>query len=712
MRFVRLATTYSEQNLELCQHNNELFYKSCQSIGPKQELKIGYSVEYARTYNLPLLEPNSDELLAIYEKTHQWSCYECEQKFVSFDELQLHLNIHDNERLIDANNGQQITSATDYPSSIGSSSNTLPKKRHRERNNNVAGRRRYRKISASTVRRYACCYCTKVFPKFSNLKKHNEAAHSFVDAEEAQNNDVVLQQSTASVLTNSTRQNANKCFKCDVCMRYFSTAERLEEHRTLHSTSLSLDPKLVQCTYCPERMLTPSALAMHIKSHIHKNKMFICLFCLKSFRLATELNAHVPMHITTTSGTPPNNNTYDCPHCQKKFKEYPLLRHHVKSYHNHVKHPCPECGRDFKSRTKLKHHRLSHSDVREFLCDDCGKQFKRKDKLREHILNNHSPEARRKKMAETAAAAAQFVNAKKAATTDTTDYHRFLYKCHDCRLGFKRRGMLVNHMVKRHPDINVDTVPELSMPILQAQRFYYCQYCDKVYKSSGKRKLHILKNHPGLELPQPTRRKKGAQSSPATHDDGVLVAGTAAGSGNEMDSSYTEMVGNVTALAQRCNWCPKQYASKARLVQHQRKEHSEQLLLLQQQQQQQKTKNGNGKSKPSPAIDHQTLYPMSSSAFDECDNKLLRLSSAAMEASLQDDFEYFNGGGGSQSISSVEYETKIDGSYKVINSTTSTNSLSSNNNNDYVRNLSGTTLARLPSQLFDDVESNNMTAEC
>lgn len=47
-------------------------------------------------------------------------------------------------------------------------------------------------------------------------------------------------------------------------------------------------------------------------------------------------------------------------------------------------------------------------------------------------------------------------------------------------LGFKRRGMLVNHLANRHPEVTPDSVPELNLPILKANRDYYCQYCDKV----------------------------------------------------------------------------------------------------------------------------------------------------------------------------------------------------------------------------------------
>lgn len=61
-----------------------------------------------------------------------------------------------------------------------------------------------------------------------------------------------------------------------------------------------------------------------------------------------------------------------------------------------------------------------------------------------------------------------------------TEYDRFVYKCHQCLVGFKRRGMLVNHLAKRHPDVPPESVPELNLPILRQTRDYYCQYCEKV----------------------------------------------------------------------------------------------------------------------------------------------------------------------------------------------------------------------------------------
>ena len=40
--------------------------------------------------------------------------------------------------------------------------------------------------------------------------------------------------------------------------------------------------------------------------------------------------------------------------------------------------------------------------------------------------------------------------------------------------------MLVNHLATRHPKVTLESVPELNLPILKANKDYYCQYCDKV----------------------------------------------------------------------------------------------------------------------------------------------------------------------------------------------------------------------------------------
>lgn len=169
--------------------------------------------------------------------------------------------------------------------------------------------------------------------------------------------------------------------------------------------------------------------------------------------------------------------------------------------------------------------------------------------MREHSKRMHSSE-RDVRLAKAAKAPPKFI-----PKVDPTDYMQFEYKCHTCLLGFKRRGMLVNHLAKRHPNVDIGSVPELNQPLLKATRCYYCQYCDKMYRSSSKRKLHILKYHPGEELPPSSVTPKESR--------------------NGEDSTYSQTVGNVTTYPHPCKWCYRQYASRARLLRHERHQHSD-----------------------------------------------------------------------------------------------------------------------------------------
>lgn len=51
----------------------------------------------------------------------------------------------------------------------------------------------------------------------------------------------------------------------------------------------------------------------------------------------------------------------------------------------------------------------------------------------------------------------------------------------------------VNHLSKRHPDMKIEEVPELTLPIIKPNRDYFCQYCDKV-----KAKIFLLAGLLGL----------------------------------------------------------------------------------------------------------------------------------------------------------------------------------------------------------------------
>lgn len=278
-------------------------------------------------------------------------------------------------------------------------------------------------------------------------------------------------------------------------------------------------------------------------------KTYSCIFCPESFDRLDLLKDHVAIHI--------NDGYFTCPTCKKRFPDFIQVKKHVRSFHSEKIYQCTECDKAFCRPDKLRLHMLRHSDRKDFLCSTCGKQFKRKDKLREHMQRMHNPEREAKK--------ADRISRSKTfkPRITSTDYDSFTFKCRLCMMGFRRRGMLVNHLSKRHPDMKIEEVPELTLPIIKPNRDYFCQYCDKVYKSASKRKAHILKNHPGAELPPSIRKLRPAGP----------------GEPDPMLSTHTQLTGTIATPPVCCPHCSKQYSSKTKMVQHIRKKHPEYAQL-------------------------------------------------------------------------------------------------------------------------------------
>ena len=108
----------------------------------------------------------------------------------------------------------------------------------------------------------------------------------------------------------------------------------------------------------------------------------------------------------------------------------------------------------------------------------------------------------------------------------------------------------------------------------QFQRIHFPNlYFSQVYKSSSKRKVHILRNHPGQALPLSARSTSTASLSESNHTN---ATGTKSSSSSS-NPTFSATVGSVTTQPHPCPFCHKQYASNAKLLQHQRKIHKDKL---------------------------------------------------------------------------------------------------------------------------------------
>lgn len=102
-----------------------------------------------------------------------------------------------------------------------------------------------------------------------------------------------------------------------------------------------------------------------------------------------------------------------------------------------------------------------------------------------------------------------------------------------------------------------------------------------MYKSSSKRKSHILKNHPGKEPPPSARDKAALEKAASQQQQPSIRAVESSGQAiqQNFNPTYSATVGSVTSQPHNCPFCHKQYATNAKLLQHQRKDHPQEPLV-------------------------------------------------------------------------------------------------------------------------------------
>lgn len=227
MRFVRLATKFQDQNILLYEIHSQLYFKCSKPISPKNELRVGYSSEYAQKYNLTELSPEK------IEKTVKYSSKKCIERCISSEILRYHLDEHKSKD----QTMQPVPRTTPTKNSEAILSN-----KSKDRLNTGAIRMRKLALSKNSREsgptvRYACCYCTKVFSTFVSYKKHTHIIHS-VNIEhkrvkvDAQRKRLTIEDSVAKKEPTKANENDNpntkQWFVCQICQQHFLSAEKLE----------------------------------------------------------------------------------------------------------------------------------------------------------------------------------------------------------------------------------------------------------------------------------------------------------------------------------------------------------------------------------------------------------------------------------------------------------------------------------------------------
>ncbi|XP_033953548.1 PR domain zinc finger protein 10 isoform X1 [Pseudochaenichthys georgianus] len=568
MMFVRPAQNHLEQNLVAYQYGSEIFYTSIKNIQPKQELKVWYAASYAEFVNQKIHNVTEEERKVLREQEKNWPCYECNRRFVSSEQLQQHLDMHDDKsnsvtrsrgrgrgrgrrrfgtgrrpgrppkfiRLDPPVDGDKTTEILELTEErVDGAQNGL--KVVEMESEAEAGTEAEGQMTPAAVPGASSPPCGTDLPA---PLKEDPAQCSQSDTHLTSQDMRRAKRIRNAALQHLFIRKSFRPFKCTHCGKAFRDKDKLDQHLRVHGR----DAFAFSCHYCNKSFISDSALDDHMLLHTEQ-RSYSCLLCPEIFDRLEMLKEHVKEHAV--------NGCFTCPSCKKSFSDFIQVKKHIRCFHSDRVFQCQDCEKIFCRPDKLRLHMLRHSDRKDFLCSTCGKQFKRKDKLREHMHRMHNPDREAKK--------SDRIHRSKTLKlkVPTTDFESFMFKCRVCMMGFRRRGMLVNHLSKRHPEMRIDDVPELTLPIIKPNRDYFCQYCDKVYKSASKRKAHILKNHPGAELPPSIRKLRPA----------------APGEPDPMLSTHTQLTGTIATAPVCCPHCAKQYSSKTKMVQHIRKKHPE-----------------------------------------------------------------------------------------------------------------------------------------
>ena len=221
----------------------------------------------------------------------------------------------------------------------------------------------------------SCKECGKQFTRWDHLKRHKDGAHKYV---------------------------------CDQCEEKFCTAAFLKEHsNALHGEIKEEN----SCVLCPTTCQSTSDLKEHIKS-VHKEKVFKCLFCPKTFLKKGHFENHKLLYHKKNSfglkclrcnsnfknkfclerhqkevriGDSPQ---YNCEKCNIIFCTGKLLRTHVNSMHT-TSSSCDLCDQKFRSVRNLEAHVEKRMKKPEH-CQKCGKLFCNPSSLKTHMQKEHS----------------------------------------------------------------------------------------------------------------------------------------------------------------------------------------------------------------------------------------------------------------------------------------------------------------------------------
>ncbi|XP_049733635.1 histone-lysine N-methyltransferase PRDM16 isoform X5 [Elephas maximus indicus] len=253
LKYIRVAYSCDDQNLTMCQINEQIYYKVIKDIEPGEELLV-HMKEGA--YSLGTMPPSLDE-------EHTFRCDECDELFQSKLDLRRHKKYACSS--VGATLYGGLADGLQPEGLGGTGSGDGDGQAHECKDCERMFPNKYsleqHMIIHTEEREYKCDQCPKAFNWKSNLIRHQMSHDS------------------------------GKRFECENCVKVFTDPSNLQRHiRSQH-----VGARAHACPDCGKTFATSSGLKQH--KHIHSTvKPFICEVCHKSYTQFSNLCRHKRMH--------------------------------------------------------------------------------------------------------------------------------------------------------------------------------------------------------------------------------------------------------------------------------------------------------------------------------------------------------------------------------------------------------------------------------
>lgn len=149
--------------------------------------------------------------------------------------------------------------------------------------------------------------------------------------------------------------------QCSLCSVKFVTQIRLTKHMLLKHKQEDGSFQPLKCEACDRVFPTTTQLSQHMV--VHREKVFGCTLCSKSFYRHQHLTSHMRAHKDLGDDfiIPASVNRFECAICHKVYKNRKVMQLHIRKEHGSELHECSVCSKLFKERSSLSEHMMTHS---------------------------------------------------------------------------------------------------------------------------------------------------------------------------------------------------------------------------------------------------------------------------------------------------------------------------------------------------------------